>query len=112
MIDEPAMLRSSIAAEPQRDRGFESPLLRQGVCLTGCHLWLSAQGPGLRRECEPGRDQRTGRAGHKPARLGRFSLTGTMQYPLEDHSAQREKPRPRPGLTLSGVALQLASSLR
>jgi len=31
MIDEPAMLRSSIAAEPQRDRGFESPFLRLGL---------------------------------------------------------------------------------
>src|SRR5882762_3955015 len=62
---------------------------------------LEAQRPGVRRECEPGRDLRMGRAGHEPTRLDRFSLTGLLQSSSGNQSAQREKPRPWPGPTLS-----------
>ena len=52
---------------------------------------LQAQRPGFRRECQPGRDQRTGRAGHEPARLGCFSLTGIDAVPPRKISALNEK---------------------
>jgi len=39
-----------------------------------CLPCLPPERPGFCRECEPGRDQRTGRAGPEPARLGCFSL--------------------------------------
>ena len=41
-----------------------------------CLPCLPPQRPGFCRECEPGRDQRTGPVGPEPARLGCFSLTG------------------------------------
>jgi hypothetical protein len=62
-----------------------------------CLSWLQAQRPGFRRECEPGRDQRTGRAGHEPARLGCFSLTGIDAVPPWKITARNEKS---PGLGL------------
>ena len=46
-----------------------------------CFPWLQAQRPRVRRECEPGRDQRTGPAGDELARPGRFSLTGIDAVP-------------------------------
>jgi hypothetical protein len=73
--------------------------------------WLQAQRPGFGRECEPGRDQRTGRAGHERAHLGCFSLPALMQSPL-GKSALNEKS---PGLglgTLCRGSLQLARRLR
>src|ERR1700732_4383389 len=64
--------------------------------------------------CEPGRDQRTGRAGHEPARLVPFSLTGIDAVPPRKIKALNEKsPGLGPGHTLSRVALlQRASRLR
>jgi hypothetical protein len=47
-----------------------------------CLPWLRAQRPGFRRECEPGRDQRTRRTGYEPAHRGCFSLTGIDALPL------------------------------
>src|SRR5438552_11651476 len=41
-----------------------------------CLPWLHARKARPRRECEPGRDQRTGHAGQESARVGCFSLTG------------------------------------
>jgi hypothetical protein len=46
-----------------------------------CLPRLPPQRPGFCRECEPGRDQRTGRAGPEPARLSCFSLTGIAAVP-------------------------------
>src|SRR6266850_569502 len=46
-----------------------------------CLPCLPPERPGFCRECEPGRDQRTGRAGPEPARLGCFSLTGIAAVP-------------------------------
>src|SRR5437899_10256295 len=37
-----------------------------------CLRWQQAQKPGVRRECEPGRDQRTGRAGQGRLALAAF----------------------------------------
>src|SRR6266436_5680385 len=78
-----------------------------------CLPCLPPQRPGFCRECEPGRDQRTGRAGPEPARLGCFSLTGIAAVPPREIKAQqREEPRPWPGHPLLRVALQLARRLR
>ena len=77
----------------------KSPPLRGGpavrICLPPpaslshqCLPCLPAQRPGFCRECEPGRDQRMGRAGPKPARLGRFSLTGIAAVPPREIKAQ------------------------
>ena len=78
-----------------------------------CLPCLPPQRPGFCRECEPGRDQRTGRAGPEPARLGCFSLTGIAAVPPQEIKAQqREEPRPWPGHPLLRVALQLARRLR
>ncbi len=63
------------------DRRFESPPLRQPVCLTGAFRDYRHQRTGFRRECEPGRDQRTGRGGLQPAGLRLFSLTGIDAVP-------------------------------
>ena len=66
-----------------------------------CLPCLPPQRPGFCRECEPGRDQRTGRAGPEPALLGCFSLTGIAAVPPREIKAQqREEPRPWPGLPL------------
>src|SRR6202011_5114370 len=62
-----------------------------------CLPCLQAQRPGFRPECEPGRDQRTGRVGHEPARLGCFSLTGIDVVPPREIKALNEKS---PGLGL------------
>src|SRR5882762_6024107 len=78
-----------------------------------CLPCLPPQRPGFCRECEPGRDQRTGRAGPEPARLGCFSLTGIAAVPPREIKAQqREEPRSWPGHPLLRVALQLARRLR
>jgi hypothetical protein len=78
-----------------------------------CLPCLPPERPGFCRECEPGRDQRTGRAGREPARLGCFSLTGIAAVPPQEIKAQqREEPRPWPGHPLLRVALQLARRLR
>jgi hypothetical protein len=63
------------------DRQFESVFLRQPVCLTGAFRGYRHKRTGFRRECEPGRDQRTGHAGLQPARLRLFSLTGIDAVP-------------------------------
>jgi hypothetical protein len=78
-----------------------------------CLPRLPPQRPGFCREPEPGRDQRTGRAGPEPARLGCLSLTGIAAVPPREIKAQqREEPRPWPGHPLLRVALQLARRLR
>src|SRR6266436_5903990 len=46
-----------------------------------CLPCLPPQRPGFCRECEPGRDQRTGRAGPEPARLGCLSPAGIDAVP-------------------------------
>src|ERR1700730_11458661 len=56
-----------------------------------CLPWVQAQRAGLGRECEPRRDQRTGRAGHAAARLGCFSLTGIDAVPPREIRALNEK---------------------
>src|SRR5205814_6791173 len=95
------------------DHWWEVLLLRQPVCSHRWLPWLPAQRPGVRRECEPGRDQRMGRAGHEPARLGCFSLTGIDAVPPRKIKApQREVPRPWPGHTLSRIALQFVRRRR
>src|SRR6266404_4081135 len=55
---------------------FESPFLRQPVCLTGAFRGYRHKRTGFRRECEPGRDQRTGHAGPPTGSPSLFSLTG------------------------------------
>jgi hypothetical protein len=62
-----------------------------------CLPCLPPQRPGFCRECEPGRDQRTGRAGPEPARLGCCSLTGIAAVPLGKSKCSNEKS---PGLGL------------
>jgi hypothetical protein len=57
---------------------FPPPVSLSRQCLP-C---LPAQRPGFRPECEPGRDQRKGRADHEPARLGCSSLIGIDAVPL------------------------------
>src|SRR5437667_12012782 len=69
---------------------------------------LQAQRPGFRRECEPGRDQRTGPAGHEPARFGCFSVTGIDAVPPRKIKALNEKS---PGLRL-GTLCRGRSSAR
>ena len=97
----------------QRDRWFESGSLQRRVCLTGVFGDSRRKSPAFGRGCESGRDQRTGRAGPEPARLGCFSLTGIAAVPPREIKAQqREEPRPWPGLPLLRVALQLARRLR
>jgi hypothetical protein len=84
---------SGLPRVPARGRGRRDPTVDGGPRVrillpparSLCHRclrWLPAQRSGFRRECEPGRDQRTGRAGHEPARLGPFSLTGIDAVPL------------------------------
>src|SRR5206468_6257029 len=78
---------------------FAGPMVRirlpPAVSLSHRYLpWLRARRPGVRRECEPRRDQRMGRAGHEPARLLLFSLTGIDPVPLGKSQRQREEPRP------------------
>jgi len=56
----------------ERDRGFESVFLHRRV---GCERALHddrRKRPGFRRECEPGRDQRTGRAATSRLALAAF----------------------------------------
>jgi hypothetical protein len=65
----------------KRNRWFESGSLRQPVCLTGAFRGYRHKRTGFRRECEPGRDQRTGHAGLQPAGLRLFSLTGIDAVP-------------------------------
>ncbi len=71
-----------------------------------------AQRPGFRREGEPGRDQRAGRAGHDPARLDPFSLTGTDAVPPRESRRATRRAQALPGHTLSRVARQLSRRLR
>src|SRR6267378_3765312 len=54
-----------------------------------CLPCLPPQRPGYCRECEPARDQRTGRACPEPARLGCFSLTGIAAVPPQEIKAQQ-----------------------
>src|SRR5437762_5191303 len=65
-----------------------------------CLPCLPPQRPGFCRECEPGRDQRTGRDGPEPARLGCFSLTGIAAVPLWKSKRSNEKS---PGLGLGSL---------
>jgi len=70
----------------QSDAPREGPMVRilfpPAASLSHRGLRLQqAQKPGVRRECEPGRDQRTGRAGQESARLGPLSLTGIVAVP-------------------------------
>jgi len=63
-----------------------------------CLPCLPPQRPGFCRECEPGRDQRTGRAGPEPARLGCFSLTGIAAVPPFGKSKRSNEKSPGLGL--------------
>src|SRR6266478_5476508 len=109
--------RPSIAPEKLTPSG-EGPTVRIRFAPPAslshqCLPCLPPQRPGFCRECEPGRDQRTGRAGPEPARLVCFSLTGIAAVPSREIKAQqREEPRPWPGHPLLRVALQLARRLR
>src|SRR6266849_3715732 len=82
--------RSDRRQSREGDRWFESTSLRQPVCLTGAFRGYRHKRTGFRRECEPGRDQRTGHAGLQPAGLRLFSLTGIDAVPpfRENQNAQ------------------------
>src|ERR1700730_11042481 len=60
---------------------FESPILQRRVRLASAFHGCRRKDPAF-AECEPRRDQRTGRVGHEPVRLGCFSLTGIDVVPL------------------------------
>src|SRR6266446_1458138 len=92
----------SPSARDQVTSSREGPRVRISFPPAGslshqCLPWLQAQRRGFRRGCEPGRDQRTGSAGHELARLGYFSLTGIDAVPPREIKAFNEKS-PGPGL--------------
>src|SRR6202048_2662828 len=93
VFDRPGSDRWNLASTTFPDAG---PMVRirfppSRILSHQCLPWLEAQRPGFCRECEPGRDQRTGRAGPEPARLGCFSLTGIDAVPPREITALNEK---------------------
>src|SRR6267378_422945 len=79
------------------DHWWEVRFLRQPVCLTGPSAATGTKDR-FRRECEPGRDQRTGHAGLQPPGLRLFSLTGIDAVPPFGKAKTLNEKMPGPGL--------------
>src|SRR6267378_554348 len=90
---------STVPALPFREGPMVRIRLPPAASLSReCLPCLPAQRPGFRPECEPGRDQRKGRADHEPARLGCFSLIGIDAVsPREIEALNERSPGPGPG---------------